>query len=157
MPILDDYYTKIPHNFGFQRPKMIKTMDELKQELALLEALSDVEVVNSSLKEDKKSKPMHSSDRNYERLKCELKPLDKKNPTYKMIESYMMNTQGQTHGYNMKLHNVFEIDRLGESSNYSSYSKNINNRLVKLYSTFTCFCSAVCCGMDPGWRIGLVF
>lgn len=126
----DEYYTKIPHNFGFQRPKLLKTMEEFKGELDLLEALSDVEVANSAMKKEEESDsvPMNPSDRRYEHLKCIFTVLDKKNTTYKMIETYMMNTQGATHGYNMKLHNVFEIDRHGESDGYNSHSKNIDNR-----------------------------
>lgn len=35
---------KIPHAFGFQRPKMIYTPHKLKQELELLDLLQDIEI-----------------------------------------------------------------------------------------------------------------
>lgn len=82
--LVDQYYTKIPHDFGFRRPKLLKTMEEFKEELALLEALSDIEVTNEAMKEEKDEDPIHPSDRNYQRLKCELKPIERNSPTYKV-------------------------------------------------------------------------
>jgi poly [ADP-ribose] polymerase len=126
--LLNQYYTKIPHNFGFKRPKMIKTLQEFKEELALLEALSDIEITTSAMKEKEESVSIHPSDQNYQRLKCELTPLKKTNPTYKMIETYLKNTKGPTHHQNIKLHNVFEIKRESEAEQYMGYTKSIGNR-----------------------------
>jgi hypothetical protein len=59
-------------------------MDEFKEELALLEALSDVEITNTAMKEEDDLEAIHPSDRNYEKLNCIIKPLETKDPMYKV-------------------------------------------------------------------------
>ena len=39
----NDFYTRIPHEFGFRVPPIIRTHEELKKKLGLLEALSDIQ------------------------------------------------------------------------------------------------------------------
>lgn len=48
------FYTLIPHNFGRQRPPIIRTEEALRKEISLMESLSDLEVANTIL-EDRKN------------------------------------------------------------------------------------------------------
>ncbi|KAK6022712.1 WGR domain protein [Ostertagia ostertagi] len=40
---VNKYYTTIPHDFGFRPPPLIKTREDLKKELLLLETLKDIQ------------------------------------------------------------------------------------------------------------------
>jgi poly [ADP-ribose] polymerase len=82
----DAFYTVIPHNFGRNRPPVIKTEAQLKKEIALLESLSDMEIASGIMKEAKTNvgeslETIHILDRQYAGLgmremtprKCPLK------------------------------------------------------------------------------------
>jgi len=120
--LVNAYLTRIPHAFGFKRISFLQTPNELKQELELLEALSGAELANELLEEDKPSvKIVNPSDRNYERLNCEMVPLDETSSEYKLIETYLTNTHGVTHDdYKLKLVNVLKIERRGEGDGFRS-------------------------------------
>lgn len=40
----NDFYTRIPHEFGMRAPPMIRTAVEVKKKIELLEALGDIQV-----------------------------------------------------------------------------------------------------------------
>lgn len=42
----DMFYTLIPHNFGRQRPPVIRTEEALRKEITLMESLSDMEIAS---------------------------------------------------------------------------------------------------------------
>eukprot|EP00057_Strongylocentrotus_purpuratus_P027635 XP_011682109.1 PREDICTED: poly [ADP-ribose] polymerase 2 [Strongylocentrotus purpuratus] len=79
----DAFYTRIPHNFGMQRPPVIQTKNEFKAKLALLEALSDIQVALTVLKSEK-NEDEHPIDQQYHALKCQMKPIDKTSETFKV-------------------------------------------------------------------------
>ncbi|CAD5234123.1 unnamed protein product [Bursaphelenchus xylophilus] len=110
--LVSDYYTKIPHYFGMRPPSSLQSLEDIKDELSLLEALVQAEaIVDHTKKEIKKINP---SDRNYQRLNCKLEPISNKHKTFKMIEKYLKNTHGPTHkDYKMKVKNVFELEKEG--------------------------------------------
>ena len=65
-----------------QRPPVLRTKNEVKAKLSLLEALGDIQIAIKMLKEgDKKDNPV---DRHYKSLHCELKPLEKKHADFKV-------------------------------------------------------------------------
>ncbi|KAI6244160.1 Poly [ADP-ribose] polymerase [Aphelenchoides fujianensis] len=111
------YYTKVPHNFGMKKAPVLSNMVMLKTELELLETLLEVETAVAKLSEKTEEK-LHPSDKNYQRLGCAFTPLEKSHKTYKLIEQYLENTHGATHHLNLKLRNVFEIDRDGEADGF---------------------------------------
>lgn len=51
----DNFYTKIPHDFGMKRPPVIKDVQTVKEKLQLLEALADIKVALKIIKDDKGS------------------------------------------------------------------------------------------------------
>lgn len=82
---INDYLTKIPHAFGTKRATFLETIDDLKAELELLEALSNAELASELLEGAEPGvKKVNPSDKNYERLKCEMTPMDVKDPHYKV-------------------------------------------------------------------------
>jgi poly [ADP-ribose] polymerase len=69
------FYTLIPHNFGRQRPPIIRTEEALRKEICLMESLSDLEIANTIM-EDRKNQGMegdtvHPLDRQFAALNLE--------------------------------------------------------------------------------------
>ncbi|XP_060599923.1 poly [ADP-ribose] polymerase 2-like isoform X2 [Ruditapes philippinarum] len=121
----DEFYTRIPHDFGMKPPTKINTKEQVKQKIALLEALVDIEIAIKMLKEgDYSENPV---DRHYHSLKCDIEPLDHKSEEFKLVETYLQNTHAKTHNqYKMKLVEVFDVSKHGEKEHFN----DVGNRLL---------------------------
>lgn len=120
---VNEYYTRIPHSFGMRTPPMIRTMDALKQEIELLDLLTGIEITVGEIAGD----PL---ERHYSRLKWQLIPLEKDDQKYKIIEEYLLNTQGPTHDrYRLSLTNVFELcEKAQHVDKTLKFRKELDNR-----------------------------
>ncbi|KAF3698666.1 Poly [ADP-ribose] polymerase 2 [Channa argus] len=78
----NQFYTRIPHDFGLKTPPVIRTEEELKEKIALLEALSDIQIAVKMVQSSKDSHE-HPLDRQYHSLQCKLEPLDSSSHEYK--------------------------------------------------------------------------
>ncbi|XP_013383851.1 poly [ADP-ribose] polymerase 2-like [Lingula anatina] len=119
----DEFYTRVPHDFGMSRPPVIRTKAELKSKIQLLEALGDIEIAIKMLKEgDFSENPV---DRHYHALHCKLKPLEQTHDDFKLVEQYLQNTHAATHSqYKMKLLDLFDCEKEGEAKNF----RDVGNR-----------------------------
>ncbi|GAB6018364.1 Poly [ADP-ribose] polymerase 2 [Chamberlinius hualienensis] len=120
------FYTRIPHNFGMKAPPVINTEVEIIAKMQLLQVLSDIEVAIRILDEkfDSIGNPV---DRHYQALNCQLTPLDSSDDMFKTIEKYLFDTHAKTHNhYKMKVVNVFNCDRRGESQKF----KSLDNKML---------------------------
>uniref|UniRef100_A0A6Q2X1Y3 Poly [ADP-ribose] polymerase n=1 Tax=Esox lucius TaxID=8010 RepID=A0A6Q2X1Y3_ESOLU len=118
------FYTRIPHDFGLRTPPIIRSEEELKEKIALLEALSDIQIavkmVQSSAFGDE-----HPLDRQYHSLQCQLQPLSTGSQEYQVIERYLQSTHAPTHSdYTMTVLDIFTVDREGEKNNFLSQLHN---------------------------------
>uniref|UniRef100_A0A3Q4HF67 Poly [ADP-ribose] polymerase n=1 Tax=Neolamprologus brichardi TaxID=32507 RepID=A0A3Q4HF67_NEOBR len=120
----NQFYTRIPHDFGLKTPPLIQTEEELKAKISLLEALSDIQIAVKMVKSSEDSDE-HPLDRQYHSLQCKLQPLDSSNNEYKVIEQYLHTTHAPTHcDYSMTVLDIFSVDRDGESKNFLSQLSN---------------------------------
>uniref|UniRef100_A0A3Q2CG68 Poly [ADP-ribose] polymerase n=1 Tax=Cyprinodon variegatus TaxID=28743 RepID=A0A3Q2CG68_CYPVA len=118
------FYTRIPHDFGLKPPPMIKTEQELKEKIALLEALGDIQIAVKMAQSNADSDE-HPLDRQYRSLQCQLQPLDHSSNEFKLIEKYLQSTHAPTHcDYTMTLLDIFSVDRGGESDSFLSHLHN---------------------------------
>jgi poly [ADP-ribose] polymerase len=62
------YFTTIPHVFGRNRPPVLATDQQIKTEVDLLEALTDMGVANEIMKESRDAEMMNQLDRQYQGL-----------------------------------------------------------------------------------------
>lgn len=123
----NQFYTRIPHDFGLKTPPIIRSEDELKEKIALLEALSDIQIAVKMVKSSEDSDE-HPLDRQYHSLQCKLQPVDSSSNEYQVIEKYLQSTHAPTHrDYTMTVLDIFSVDRDGESSNFLS---NVHNRTL---------------------------
>ncbi|CAI8050123.1 Poly [ADP-ribose] polymerase 2 [Geodia barretti] len=119
----DQFYTRIPHDFGMRRPPIIRTEAEVKEKLSLLETLGDIEIAMRLLNEgDKKEHPI---DRHYHGLHCKLEPLDAEDDVVQLVRQYIRQTHAATHiTYTLTVKEVFEMEKEGEDENF----KDMGNR-----------------------------
>ncbi|KAI9812723.1 MAG: hypothetical protein M1827_004479 [Pycnora praestabilis] len=117
------YYTTIPHSFGRRRPPPIDSEDMLKREIQLLESLSDMEIANEIMDArkvaDEADLAIHALDRQYAGLgMSEMTPLDPDLNEFKHLQDYLVKSTGQTHSMQMKIEDIFRIERMGENDRF---------------------------------------
>uniref|UniRef100_A0A0B7ABP7 Poly [ADP-ribose] polymerase n=1 Tax=Arion vulgaris TaxID=1028688 RepID=A0A0B7ABP7_9EUPU len=119
-----DFYTRIPHEFGMQAPPLIRSPQMVKEKIALLEALEDIEIAIKMLKGgDMSENPI---DRHYHQLHCGLTTVDHVSEEFKLIDKYLKQTHASTHNqYKMELIDVFVCDKEGEDANFQDYGNRM--------------------------------
>ncbi|KAH7131867.1 poly polymerase catalytic domain-containing protein [Dendryphion nanum] len=131
----NSFYSLIPHNFGRNRPPIIRSSDQIKKELELLESLADMKEAAEMMKRDLKgSDQLHVLDRQFRGLGlAEMSVLEPKTAEFEELATYLNNTRGSTHGVSYDIQSIFRIERNGESTrfNKSKFAKiNSDRRLL---------------------------
>ncbi|KAL4588421.1 hypothetical protein LXL04_001310 [Taraxacum kok-saghyz] len=127
----EEFYTIIPHDFGYKdmREFIIDTPQKLKLKLEMVEALGEIEVASKLLKETAGME----EDRllsGYERLHCELTPIEVDSKEFHMIKKYMKNTHAKAHSnYTVEIVQIFKASRHGEVDRFSEFS-SVKNRML---------------------------
>ena len=108
-----DFYTLIPHDFGFQSmSKFILDNDEkVREKLKMIETLSDLKIT-SKLLDSHKNEEESVHDQNYKKLGCSIKTMDKKGVDYKLLNEYFENTKGFQS--QIKIGDIYEVVRPSE-------------------------------------------
>ncbi|XP_053348158.1 poly [ADP-ribose] polymerase 2 isoform X2 [Clarias gariepinus] len=123
----NEFYTRIPHDFGLRSPPVISSEHELKEKITLLETLSDIQIAVKMVQSRSESDE-HSLDKHYRALNCVLQPLDSQTHEYKVILEYLQSTHADTHNsYTMTVLDVFSVDRAGERDQFLS---SLHNRML---------------------------
>ncbi|XP_032035334.1 poly [ADP-ribose] polymerase 2 isoform X6 [Hylobates moloch] len=127
MEACNEFYTRIPHNFGLRTPPLIRTQKELSEKIQLLEALGDIEIAIKLVKTELQS-PEHPLDQHYRNLHCALRPLDHESYEFKVISQYLQSTHAPTHSdYTMTLLDLFEVEKEGEKE---AFREDLHNRML---------------------------
>ncbi|KAI0899412.1 PARP-domain-containing protein [Annulohypoxylon nitens] len=111
------YFSVIPHVFGKAKPPIIKDSTLLKQEIELLDSLSDMRKADELLKkaEGKKSIQAHPADIQFNSLGLEeMVPLESTSQEFLQLKDLLLNTQGMTHHHNYEISQIFRVSRKGE-------------------------------------------
>lgn len=71
--------------FRMKTPPLIRDLEEVKQKIQLLEALSDIEAAIRTLEAgDEQLAKLHPVDRHYDAMKCQLQQLDHESEVFKV-------------------------------------------------------------------------
>jgi len=110
-----EFYTRIPHCFGFRTPPPIMALEKVKEKIKLLEVLGDIKLGLDIMKDHQDlDENLNPIDRYYRNLQCGLKALPHDDDSFSMVEQYIMSTHAKTHShYTMDLLDVFECDKTG--------------------------------------------
>ncbi|XP_060636115.2 poly [ADP-ribose] polymerase 2 [Anolis sagrei] len=125
----NEFYTRIPHDFGLKTPPLIHTEKELKEKVQLLEALSEIRIGIKAVRSEQLDQE-HPLDRSYRGLNCDLQPLEKESPDYQVLERYLSSTHAPTHqDYTMTLLEVFVLKKENADSD-SVFCSDLPNRML---------------------------
>lgn len=134
------FYTLIPHDFGERRPPIINTIDLISTKREMLDALLQMELAYGLMQEGTNEENVNPVDKRYSQLKNNIKPIDKADPMYQMLEVYLKNTHAHTHqNYTLDIDEIFEVDRHGERERYEPYTTLHNRKLLWHGSRLTNF------------------
>uniref|UniRef100_A0ACB8EWT8 Poly [ADP-ribose] polymerase 2 n=1 Tax=Sphaerodactylus townsendi TaxID=933632 RepID=A0ACB8EWT8_9SAUR len=121
----NEFYTRIPHDFGLRTPPLIKTEEELQEKAQLLEALGEIRIAIKLVRSEQLDQE-HPLDRSYRGLNCQLQPLERDNPDFQILERYLLSTHAPTHkDYTMTLLEAFVLNK--ESFTFRS---DLPNRML---------------------------
>ena len=83
----NDFYSYIPHDFGFIKMQnfVLNTERKIKEKLEMLQSLQDIQIYTKILSEGKLASDINEIDSNYLRLKTDIEPIDKKSALYKQL------------------------------------------------------------------------
>lgn len=110
------FYSFIPHNFGRNRPPIIRDQAMVKKEIELLDNLTDMKDATALMKANLSSRPTtHPLDTQYQGLGMEeMSPLDPSSKEFLLLQEYLVETRGHTHNANYRVDAIFRIERQGE-------------------------------------------
>lgn len=115
-----DFYSEIPHDFGFARMQnfVLDTEKKVKAKLEMLQSLQDIQVFTKLLDQGG-VKGVNELDSNYLKLDTTITPLDKDSERYKLLVEYVANTHATTHtAYKLEVEDIFELSKESENKRY---------------------------------------
>ncbi|PKA48937.1 Poly [ADP-ribose] polymerase 2 [Apostasia shenzhenica] len=126
-----EFYTVIPHDFGFRKMRdfVIDRPYKLKLKLEMVAALGEIEIANKLLQDipDLLGDPLYAK---YCYLNCELAPVEIDSKEFSMIKKYMQNTHAETHSnYTVDIVQLFRVSRHGEGERFKKFS-TVHNRML---------------------------
>ncbi|KAL6505035.1 Poly [ADP-ribose] polymerase 2 [Orobanche gracilis] len=126
-----EFYTVIPHDFGFKKTSLfvIDTPQKLKNKLEMVEALGEIEVAMKVIGDDTNMEdPLYCQ---YRRLHCDLVPLEVHSEEFSMIQKYTRNTHAKTHSnYDVDIIQIFKVSREGEAERFEKFAGTKNRMLL---------------------------
>ncbi|KAL5859136.1 hypothetical protein ACOSQ3_000435 [Xanthoceras sorbifolium] len=127
-----EFYTAIPHDFGFKKMRdfVIDSPQKLKLKLEMVEALGEIEIATKLLEDatGMQEDPLYS---HYQRLHCHLTPLEVDSKEFSMITKYMQNTHAKTHSsYTVDIVQIFRVEKDGEDERFKKFSISKNRMLL---------------------------
>lgn len=123
--LTNQYYSNIPHNFGYRKldadALRLDTNDKLDKAFDILDVFADAKNVQAVI--SKKS----AVDSQYATLNAELEFVDTAEPTWKWLEAMVLETRASNHGSlgKLKVHKIFRVKRNGEDKNFLSTAERI--------------------------------
>ncbi|XP_075451600.1 LOW QUALITY PROTEIN: poly [ADP-ribose] polymerase 1 [Ascaphus truei] len=125
------FYTLIPHDFGMKKPPLLNNLEYIQAKVQMLDNLLDIEVAYSLLKGGTDDGGKDPIDVKYEKIKTDIKVVEKASEEAKIIEEYVKNTHATTHNaYDLEVLRIFKIDREGESQRYKPFKQLHNRQLL---------------------------
>ena len=126
-----EFYTKIPHDFGMKKPPLLKTTEQIKEKLELLDALKEIQIAVTIMDDETSKEDENKLDRYYKSLNCSLEPLDHESSEFKAVEKFMLNSKTDFIPYSYyddsSIEDVFEVHR---EIDEKRFRKDLGNRML---------------------------
>ncbi|KAL6515968.1 Poly [ADP-ribose] polymerase 2 [Orobanche gracilis] len=138
-----EFYTVIPHDFGFKETGLfvIDTPQKLKNKLEMVEALGEIEVAMKLIGDDTDMEiPYIVSIGGFIVISCHLKLIlilfdfmfqRRLIPYFQKIQKYTRNTHAKTHSnYDVDIIQIFKVSREGEAERFEKFAGTKNKMLL---------------------------
>ena len=136
-----DFYTQIPHDFGFQKMAnfIIDTIEKVKEKIDMISTLSDMKITLKILenvdedKEEYENQEEKQINDYYKQLNCDIKTISKGDKIYSTLNKYLtskINTDDNNGYYSyyggnkLSLLKAYELNRIGEEKKF----KDLGNK-----------------------------
>ena len=155
MEYSSNFYTQIPHDFGFQKMSnfIIDTIEKVKEKIDMISALSDMKITLKILEnvesekdeeyENEEEKQIHDY---YKQLNCDIRSISKDEKIYSVLNKYLTakidegdrDAFGSYYGIrnNLSLIKAYELNRHGEKEKFKDFG---NKKLLWHGSRITNF------------------
>lgn len=126
------FYTFVPHAFGRSVPPPINTLEAVQTKFNLINTLTDVTIVQDMMAKEKEALAAavaeidHPLDRQYRDLDCDIEHLPVTHEEHIYVKKYFDATQRG----DLKLKNIFRIDRKSEAARYAQHDSLGNRKLL---------------------------
>jgi len=149
----NQFYTIIPHDFGGEKPTLIRSLDIISRKVELLDMLADIAVTAEMMKGQKRSTdPIQE---NYKKLQNDMRVLERNSDEFKRLEQYLLKTSGH---YKFKILDIFSLARHGEDTLFSKFDKLDTRKLLWHGSSVAVFAAILKTGLrimpSAGGRVG---
>ncbi|KAM8946664.1 poly [ADP-ribose] polymerase 1 [Pelodytes ibericus] len=125
------FYTLIPHDFGMKKPPLLSNSEYIQAKVQMLDNLLDIEVAYSLLRGGTDEGGKDPIDVKYEKIKTDIKVVDKDSEEAEIIHKYVKNTHAETHNaYDLEIIDIFKIEREGEKQRYRPFKELHNRQLL---------------------------
>uniref|UniRef100_A0A2K6QZB1 Poly [ADP-ribose] polymerase n=1 Tax=Rhinopithecus roxellana TaxID=61622 RepID=A0A2K6QZB1_RHIRO len=119
------FYILIPHDFGMKKPPLLNNADSVQAKVEMLDNLLGIEVMAYGLlrggSHDSSKDPINV---NYEKLKTDIKVVDRDYEEAEIIKKYVKNTHATTHNvYDLEVIDIFKIECEGECQCYKPFKQ----------------------------------
>ncbi|KAI0694487.1 Poly polymerase [Cerioporus squamosus] len=127
------YYSVIPHVFGRERPIVIDSLELLKKELELVDALGDMEVasklISASIPKDVHGNPMNPLDAHFRSLELStMEPIAHTSKEFRALQAYTSDTHGATHRhYGVQVLQAFRVEVRTVAQRQPSASSSVSS------------------------------
>ena len=149
-----DFYTQIPHDFGFQKMSnfIINNIEKVKEKIDMISTLSDMKITLKILenvdedKEEYENQEEKQINDYYKQLNCDIRSIKENEPIYNILNKYLTaqidrkdnDGFGSYYGRrnNLSLIKAFELNRHGERKKFKDFG---NKKLLWHGSRITNF------------------
>lgn len=129
LDLTNQFYTNIPQNFGMRRPPPINHIMKVREKLALLSSLQEMEIANTlSIRSLKQLETRNPLDVYYSQVKCKIVPITES--FAETVQQWLKGTKAPSHNFSLNLIQGYEIEREGEAARYYPFSKLPNRKLL---------------------------
>ena len=140
-----EFYTQIPHNFGFQKMSnfIINTIEKVKEKIDMINVLSDMKITLKILENvsDEKSEDEYENEEEkqihdyYKKLNCDIRSISPDEEIYSILKKYLTAKPDKKgsggfdsyygYGNRLSLVKAFELNRHGEKEKFKN---NLGNK-----------------------------
>ena len=108
---------------------VIDTKQKVKEKIDLLSSLENIQIATKLLKDNNVNpEEVNMIDKNYEKLSCDMKSMNRTDKMYKLILDYVSKTHGSTHSsYSLEVLNIFELDKEVDRNRFDT---SIHNKML---------------------------